>query len=238
MDENRPDGGIRLVINANGIPLGTGISSSLRLNACIGFPDAERLERYGFVIPLHTAEVLEYPVELQLHEVAGEAFGNKLIVQHPEHMDAFTLRPGPSGFERPIAMVNCPGDFMAHAATVMPNHIAMEVVEAGWAPFMTVDQHIEDGWIILGDAPGIGISVDETAWTEWEPRGAADDWQDPQPFGRRLRGGTLGRAAVRRGAGSARSRPVIVVAGSVVLGSARRGGVLEVDAVDPIAIRD
>ena len=90
-----------------------------------------------------------------------------------------------AGFERPIAMVNSPGDFMAHAATVMPNHIVMEVVEAGWAPFVTVDQHIEDGWITLGDSPGIGISVDETAWTEWEPRGAADDWQDPQPFGRR-----------------------------------------------------
>ncbi len=90
-----------------------------------------------------------------------------------------------AGFERPIAMVNCPGDFMAHAATVMPNHIAMEVVEAGWAPFVTVDQRIEGGQIILGNAPGIGIGVDETAWTEWEPRGAADAWQDPQPFGRR-----------------------------------------------------
>jgi L-alanine-DL-glutamate epimerase-like enolase superfamily enzyme len=90
-----------------------------------------------------------------------------------------------AGFERPIAMVNCPGDFMAHAATIMPNHIVMEVVEAGWAPFVTVAQRIEGGWIILGDAPGIGISVDETAWTEWKPRDGADAWQDPQPFGRR-----------------------------------------------------
>jgi hypothetical protein len=122
-----------------------------------------------------------------------------------------------AGFERPIAMVNCPGDFMAHAATVMPNHIVIEVVEAGWAPFVTVDQHVEGGWIMLGDSPGIGIGVDETAWTEWEPRDAVDTWQDPQPFGRRRGAGLWGRSALSRGACAARSRSLLVVGPSLAI---------------------
>ena len=63
-------------------------------------------------------------------------------------------------FELPVSVMNCPGNFMAHVAAVLPNHIAMEVVAAGRTKVMTVDNHIEDGWIVLGDQPGHGLAFD------------------------------------------------------------------------------
>jgi L-alanine-DL-glutamate epimerase-like enolase superfamily enzyme len=66
------------------------------------------------------------------------------------------------GFELPVAMMNCPANIMAHLAAALPNHITMEVVGAGREQGMSlVDNHIADGWIILGDAPGLGIVFDE-----------------------------------------------------------------------------
>ena len=52
---------------------------------------------------------------------------------------------------------------MAHFAAALPNHIWMEVFNAGRTAGMTVDTRIEDGWIILGDTPGLGIVFDEEA---------------------------------------------------------------------------
>jgi L-alanine-DL-glutamate epimerase-like enolase superfamily enzyme len=65
------------------------------------------------------------------------------------------------GFELPVCMMNCPGNFMAHLAAVLPNHMTMEVVDPGMDVAFTYDNHIEDGWIILGNKPGIGIEFDE-----------------------------------------------------------------------------
>jgi L-alanine-DL-glutamate epimerase-like enolase superfamily enzyme len=64
-------------------------------------------------------------------------------------------------FEIPTSVMNCPGSFMAHFAAALPNHIWMEVFNAGRTVGMKVDTRIEDGWIVLGDEPGIGISFDE-----------------------------------------------------------------------------
>jgi L-alanine-DL-glutamate epimerase-like enolase superfamily enzyme len=64
-------------------------------------------------------------------------------------------------FDRPVTLMNCPGNFMAPVAACLPNHIGMEVVDAGRAVCFDVDNRIEDGWIILGDSPGNGITVDE-----------------------------------------------------------------------------
>ncbi len=64
-------------------------------------------------------------------------------------------------FERPVTMMNCPGNFMAHLAAALPNHWMMEVVGAGREAFLKVDNHLEDGWIVLGDKPGLGIEFDE-----------------------------------------------------------------------------
>jgi L-alanine-DL-glutamate epimerase-like enolase superfamily enzyme len=67
------------------------------------------------------------------------------------------------GFELPICMMNCPGNFMAPLSAALPNHMAMEVVAAGREVVFTIDNHIEDGWIVMGDAPGLGITYDEDA---------------------------------------------------------------------------
>jgi L-alanine-DL-glutamate epimerase-like enolase superfamily enzyme len=64
-------------------------------------------------------------------------------------------------FERPVTLMNCPGNFMAPVAACLPNHIGMEVVDAGRDVCFSVDNHIADGWIVLGDSPGNGITVDE-----------------------------------------------------------------------------
>ncbi len=66
-----------------------------------------------------------------------------------------------AGFELPVAMMNCPGDYMAHVAAAMPNHLMMEVVDPGREPCFTVDTHISDGYIHVGNAPGFGITIDE-----------------------------------------------------------------------------
>jgi len=65
------------------------------------------------------------------------------------------------GFEIPVALMNCPGNYMAHLAAALPNHMMMEVVDAGRTPFFAFDTHIEDGWIHIGDTPGFGLTVDE-----------------------------------------------------------------------------
>jgi L-alanine-DL-glutamate epimerase-like enolase superfamily enzyme len=64
-------------------------------------------------------------------------------------------------FEIPVSVMNCPGSYMAHFAACLPNHIWMEVFNAGRTVGMTVDTRIEDGWIVLGDKPGLGITFDE-----------------------------------------------------------------------------
>jgi len=64
-------------------------------------------------------------------------------------------------FEIPTSVMNCPGNFAAHFAAALPNHIWMEVLDAGRVAGFTIDTRIEDGWIVLGDAPGSGIVFDE-----------------------------------------------------------------------------
>ncbi len=65
------------------------------------------------------------------------------------------------GFELPVAMMNCAGNFMAHLAAALPNHSMMEVVQAGREVCFTVDTHIEDGYVVIGETPGLGIVFDE-----------------------------------------------------------------------------
>jgi L-alanine-DL-glutamate epimerase-like enolase superfamily enzyme len=63
----------------------------------------------------------------------------------------------------PVSMMNCQAEFMAHAAAALPNHVGMEVVDPGREQCLRFDSHIEDGYIILGDSPGLGIEIDEAA---------------------------------------------------------------------------
>ena len=64
-------------------------------------------------------------------------------------------------YELPVSMMNCQANYMAHLAAALPNHLAMEVVDPGREHCLNFDNHIEDGFIVLGDKPGLGIEVDE-----------------------------------------------------------------------------
>lgn len=87
-------------------------------------------------------------------------------------------------FEIPVSMMNCPGNYMAHLAAALPNHMMMEVVDVGRGAIMTVDNRIEDGWIVLGDSPGHGVAFDE-ARLEEAAVDAPSPEAGPSPWGRR-----------------------------------------------------
>jgi len=90
-----------------------------------------------------------------------------------------------AGFELPVAMMNCPANYMAHLAAALPNHMMMEVVDPGREPCFTFDNKIEDGFIVLGEAPGLGITIDDEKLTQLQQPIPRKEWQDPQPFIRR-----------------------------------------------------
>jgi L-alanine-DL-glutamate epimerase-like enolase superfamily enzyme len=69
-------------------------------------------------------------------------------------------------FDLPVSMMNCQANFMAHIAAALPNHLSMEVVDPGREHCLKFDSRIEDGFIMLGDAPGFGIEVDEKKLAE------------------------------------------------------------------------
>ncbi|MCC6178539.1 MAG: mandelate racemase/muconate lactonizing enzyme family protein [Chloroflexi bacterium] len=92
------------------------------------------------------------------------------------------------GFELPVAMMNCPGNFMAHLAAALPNHSMMEVVQAGREVCFSIDMRIEDGYIVLGETPGLGMVFDEEKLAALEVEAVSP-------------GITLGSWGRRRGAG-------------------------------------
>jgi L-alanine-DL-glutamate epimerase-like enolase superfamily enzyme len=60
----------------------------------------------------------------------------------------------------PVAMMNSPGNYAAHVAAALPNHMMMEVPDLGRDVWFTVDAEIHDGDIVLGDTPGFGFTLD------------------------------------------------------------------------------
>lgn len=52
---------------------------------------------------------------------------------------------------------------VAHAAAAVPNHLSAEVQDLGSPYGIQVDVEYADGGIVLGDQPGVGITVDEAA---------------------------------------------------------------------------
>ena len=65
------------------------------------------------------------------------------------------------GFEKPVSVIGGPGHFAAHLAASLPNHNMMEVKDLGTPPAWSTSTKIEDGWIVLGEEPGLGITVHE-----------------------------------------------------------------------------
>ncbi|MFF4974544.1 mandelate racemase/muconate lactonizing enzyme family protein [Streptomyces sp. NPDC001083] len=62
----------------------------------------------------------------------------------------------------PVSPVAYHANPVAHAAAAVPNHLAFEVQDLGFPVGLDVDQQFDDGGIVLGDRPGIGIVVDES----------------------------------------------------------------------------
>jgi L-alanine-DL-glutamate epimerase-like enolase superfamily enzyme len=85
-------------------------------------------------------------------QISVQATGITAGLQIADVSDAFGL---------PIALVNCPGRYAAHLAAVVPNHLMMEVLDAGRDAVFRSDHRLEGGWIVLDDAPGLGITFDE-----------------------------------------------------------------------------
>ncbi|MGN6325408.1 mandelate racemase/muconate lactonizing enzyme family protein [Pseudolysinimonas sp.] len=67
------------------------------------------------------------------------------------------------GRDLPVSPVAYHANPVAHAAAAVPNHLAFEVQDLASPIGLHVDQSYEDGGIVLGDEPGIGIRIDEQA---------------------------------------------------------------------------
>ncbi|MFI8946557.1 mandelate racemase/muconate lactonizing enzyme family protein [Streptomyces sp. NPDC053750] len=80
------------------------------------------------------------------------------------------------GHDLPVSPVGYEANPLAHAAAATPNHLVTEVQDTGFPVGLTVDQVIADGGIVLGDTPGLGITVDEAAVAELA---GATGWSHP-----------------------------------------------------------
>lgn len=116
---------------------------SRAINAAVA--TGENLDHVSEFMPLITQEAVD---------IVQVGFGTAGIT------GALQVAEVANAFDLPVAMMNCPANLMAHAAAVIPNHVMMEVVDFGNDIAMIADQKIEDGWIVLGDSPGLGIEYD------------------------------------------------------------------------------
>lgn len=89
----------------------------------------------------------------------------------------------------PISPVGNSCHPLAHVASAIPNHLTFEVQDLTFPTGLTVDQEIADGGIVLGDAPGLGIEIDEDAVRATDAFGTAplDDGPHIRPVRAGLR---------------------------------------------------
>ena len=67
------------------------------------------------------------------------------------------------GYEIPVSLMNSPVNYEAPAASAIPNHIMMEIFHDRDAGILETDSTIKDGYLVLGDAPGNGLMIDESS---------------------------------------------------------------------------
>ena len=77
----------------------------------------------------------------------------------------------------PVSPVGYHANPLAHAAAATPNMLSVEVQSFEPPVGLRVDQEIVDGGIVLGDAPGLGIEVDEPAILANRLKGS---WSNPE----------------------------------------------------------
>jgi L-alanine-DL-glutamate epimerase-like enolase superfamily enzyme len=62
----------------------------------------------------------------------------------------------------PVSPIGTTPAGLLHAAASVPNHMASELQDLHPPHGVSLDLHVEDGAFILGDGPGLGITVDES----------------------------------------------------------------------------
>ena len=77
-------------------------------------------------------------------------------------------------YDVPVSVMNSAGNFMGHLAASLPNHHMIEIVNARKDEEMgySVDHRIEDGYLIMGDSPGLGISFNPGIMEEFNKQQA------------------------------------------------------------------
>jgi hypothetical protein len=68
----------------------------------------------------------------------------------------------------------------------------MEVVEGDREPCFTVDTWVEDGFVQIGDTPGLGVTIDEARLAEIEIDPGKPGPAGGMPWGRREGAGLVG----------------------------------------------
>jgi L-alanine-DL-glutamate epimerase-like enolase superfamily enzyme len=91
-------------------------------------------------------------------------------------------------YDLPVSPIGTTPLSLVHAATAVPNHIATELQDLTPPTGLTLDVSVEDGMFILGDSPGLGLSVDEAAIPLVPARSGV-----PSPGGPLVRPGNAGR---------------------------------------------
>src|SRR3954447_21141873 len=66
-------------------------------------------------------------------------------------------------YDLPVSPIGTTPLGLVHAATAVPNHIATELQDLTPPEGLLVDVEVEDGQFVLGDSPGLGVTVDEEA---------------------------------------------------------------------------
>ncbi|MFE9194189.1 mandelate racemase/muconate lactonizing enzyme family protein [Micromonospora sp. NPDC007208] len=91
---------------------------------------------------------------------------------------------------------------LLHAATSVPNHLTSELQDLHPPVGVSIDLHVEDGAFILGDAPGLGVRVDEERIRAANRRPQAHTADSPnvrpERAGRRLLAGVDGVIPTRQ----------------------------------------
>jgi L-alanine-DL-glutamate epimerase-like enolase superfamily enzyme len=73
-------------------------------------------------------------------------------------------------YDLPVSPIGSTPLGLVHAATAEPNHMATELQDLVPPTGLTVDMSVEDGRFVLGDSPGVGVTVDETAISQIDTR--------------------------------------------------------------------
>src|SRR4051794_19362634 len=72
-------------------------------------------------------------------------------------------------FDLPVSPIGTTPLGLVHAATAVPNHMSTELQDLTPPVGLTLDVCVEDGMFVLGDSPGLGVTVDEEAIALTEP---------------------------------------------------------------------